>query len=312
MTFIFPIMSINSNCPKPGTPLLSPLRYPGSKRYLVRSGYVQETIKLNTLRPKLFVEPFAGGASVALQLLCDGLVDSIGLADVDPLIASFWKCVFYDTDWLVSKIQDMRVSLRTWEKLRQADPKSDRQLALKCLFLNRTSFSGILAPSAGPIGGRSQSSNYDIACRFPKKRIINRIRLISSLKEKVAFVWNRDWKETLQGLQQFNKQWSTKEIFIYLDPPFYCNAERLYRYYFDGVAHEMLHKTIMRLKYNWLLSYDAAEDIQTLYSSNGTSPKRVKTLYSVARSSKLKRSTELIITNLPNLPLKSRLWKTGR
>jgi hypothetical protein len=44
--------------------ILSPLRYPGGKRQL--AGYIAATIRLNGLRPKLFVEPFAGGASVAL------------------------------------------------------------------------------------------------------------------------------------------------------------------------------------------------------------------------------------------------------
>ena len=44
--------------------ILSPLRYPGSKRRL--AVYIAETLRLNGLQPKLFVEPFAGGASVAL------------------------------------------------------------------------------------------------------------------------------------------------------------------------------------------------------------------------------------------------------
>lgn len=58
--------------------ILSPLRYPGGKRRL--AGYIAAAIRINGLRPKLFVEPFAGGgASVAQQLLNDGLVASIAL-----------------------------------------------------------------------------------------------------------------------------------------------------------------------------------------------------------------------------------------
>jgi len=52
--------------------ILSPLRYPGAKRRL--AGYVAEVLRLNSLRPKVLVEPFAGGASVFLQLLNDDLV----------------------------------------------------------------------------------------------------------------------------------------------------------------------------------------------------------------------------------------------
>jgi len=67
----------------------SPLRYPGGKRRLVP--YVAAALEANGLKPDLFVEPFAGGASVALELAASGAVEKIGIADVDPYIAAFWK-----------------------------------------------------------------------------------------------------------------------------------------------------------------------------------------------------------------------------
>lgn len=286
--------------PKPGTPLLSPLRYPGSKRRLVP--YLRKTIEVNSLQPKLFVEPFAGGASVALQLLCDQVVESIGLADIDPLIASFWRCVFYDTDWLINAIEHVEVTLQNWRKFKRANTKSDRQRALKCLFLNRTSFSGILNLSAGPLGGKDQSSIYDIACRFPKTTLIKRIKQASSLRAKVAFVWECDWAECIRRLQRYRGSRNEKNMMLYLDPPFYQKAERLYSYYFGDKDHVALHDTLVNLPYNWLLSYDAAETIRALYSANGTKPKRVEMLYSMAGSSGLRSSQELIITNLRRLP----------
>src|SRR5579883_3060614 len=89
--------------PRKGASILSPLRYPGAKRRF--ASYVAETLKLNGIKPKLFVEPFAGGASVALQLLNDGLVETVGLGEIDPLVASFWDCVFYDTEWLIRAVE---------------------------------------------------------------------------------------------------------------------------------------------------------------------------------------------------------------
>jgi DNA adenine methylase len=47
--------------------VLSPLRYPGGKRRL--TPYLAAALTANDLEPDLFVEPFAGGASVALELL---------------------------------------------------------------------------------------------------------------------------------------------------------------------------------------------------------------------------------------------------
>src|SRR4051812_18382692 len=97
---------------RPEATILSPLRYPGSKRRF--ASYVARCLGLNGLHPALFIEPFAGGASVALQLLNDGLVDRIGLVDRDPLIAAFWRTVFFDTEWLVERVATISVTLPRW------------------------------------------------------------------------------------------------------------------------------------------------------------------------------------------------------
>src|SRR5262245_43893884 len=136
--------------------IMSPLRYPGGKRRL--AAFIAEILRLNGLRPKLFVEPFAGGASVALQLLNDGHVEAIALGEKDPLVASFWRIVFHDHKWLIQRIKRMKPTLPTWDYYKDGEFHNDHERALACLYLNRTSFSGILAPGAGPIGGRLQES----------------------------------------------------------------------------------------------------------------------------------------------------------
>ena len=64
-----------------------------------------------------------------------------------------------------------------WRSRRSTD-LADREMAVKCLFLNRTTFSGILHGRAGPIGGRRQVSRYDIGCRFNKAALECRLRFI--------------------------------------------------------------------------------------------------------------------------------------
>jgi DNA adenine methylase len=58
-----------------GRTVLSPLRYPGGKRWLVP--YIAACLIENGLRPTLFVEPYAGGASVSLELSHLGFVERI-------------------------------------------------------------------------------------------------------------------------------------------------------------------------------------------------------------------------------------------
>lgn len=288
--------------------ILSPLRYPGSKRRL--AGYVKRALEINGLGPGLFVEPFAGGASVALQLLMDGAVQNIGLADRDPLIAAFWKCAFFDTDWLVEQIDHVEVTIDQWQWFRAATPSDTRGRALKCLFLNRTNFSGIMSLTAGPIGGRHQRSIYKIDCRFPRETLKRRIRQAQSLAHKVAFVWNLSWRRTLSLVGEMQEKGSlSRDIFYYFDPPFFDKADSLYVHWFDARQHIDFRDEAVRIQDPWIISYDSVPRVVELYlrgSSNGT---KVQSLYSAGVGG-LRRSEEAIITNLEALPQETRLWRT--
>lgn len=286
--------------------ILSPLRYPGSKRRLV--SYVAEVLRLNSLRPKLFVEPFAGGASVSLQLLNDGLVGSVALGEKDPLLASFWKVVFSDCESLIHEIGSLDITIDNWRRFRHARLRTLSSRALACLFLNRTSYSGILKRDAGPIGGFGQKSPYKIDCRFPKATIIRRLRQAANLRNEVLFVNCGDWRSTLQ--KAIASGYETSEIFAYLDPPFFRTGNRLYEHAFRPEDHSELCRYLSTAQIPWLLSYDPAEPIVKMYSENGITPKRISLLYSARPKSQSREARELVITNLPKLPSQTRLWKT--
>ena len=285
--------------------ILSPLRYPGAKRRFAE--YVAETLRVNNIKPKLFVEPFAGGASVALRLLQDKVVENIGLGEADPLVAGFWQCVFFDTDWLVNEIQSIEVTLDQWRSFRAYTPTNNRENAIACIFLNRTSFSGILCEKAGPIGGKHQK-NYSIACRFNKETVIRRIRQAAALKDQVAFVKQADWQETIQYCNTLH---ANPGVFIYLDPPFYKKASALYRFYFNEQHHQDLHDALAKCNHDWLLSYDLADEIRHLYADFEGKSKCVELLYTASSQSK-PPVKELVITNLQKLPHHDRLWRTAK
>jgi DNA adenine methylase len=291
--------------------MLSPLRYPGSKRRL--ANYIQIALSENDQKPQLFVETFAGGASVALHLLDCEAVERIGLIEKDPIIAAFWKVVFSnDVDWLIKQIETIDVTLENWAFFKNNHFTNIRQQALSCLFLNRTSFSGIIAPSGGPIGGYKQESDYKIDCRFPRQKIIDRIVAANKLKDRVAFVLNMSYESGVRFTYQFkNAGTMLKDVFFYFDPPFFRKADRLYRYFFEYEDHKNLRDLVTGLPSFWLMSYDFAPELEMFYGSVESTRTHVELLYSAAANGGNRPVKEAIITNLPTLPSDLRLYTSA-
>ena len=288
--------------------VLSPLRYPGSKRRL--ASYIKRTLQMNSLSPALFVEPFAGGASVALQLLSENCVQYIGLVDRDPLIAAFWKTVFWEPEWLIEQIYTIDVTLERWMMFKSSVPQTRRERALACLFLNRTSFSGILAPGVGPLGGRNQSSPYRIDCRFPRETLAKRIQQIGQMKERVAFVWNVSWTQALGQLRSLQRRGKLpQDVACYCDPPFFNKADQLYTYYFREKDHCRLRDALLALQEPWILSYDSVARVKELYGATEHESAQVELLYSMASQGGHRIAREVIVSNLPYLPDATRLWR---
>ncbi|MFD1541546.1 DNA adenine methylase [Nonomuraea guangzhouensis] len=293
--------------------LRSPLRYPGGKRQLVP--FFVDLLKLNGKSPlDLFIEPFAGGAAVSLHLLAAGLVERVVLADLDPLVYAFWHQACFRTEQLVADIAAADVTLAEWHKLRAAPGKTLREKAYACLFLNRTSYSGILQGRAGPIGGQKQQSKYKIDCRFYKDEIIHRLRQLGELAAdgRIAAVRRTDVRATVRWVEETYSQ--TQRLY-YFDPPFWEKGERLYRKAFGHADHKRLAKLLIGLQAPWALSYDYHEEIVDLYRASvqagggghsdlvpvGKPRLHTADLLYCNRHEK-RGATELIITNLADVP----------
>lgn len=283
--------------------VLSPLRYPGGKRRL--APYVAAALAENGLRPGLFIEPYAGGASVALELLHFDLVDRVVLGDRDPLITAFWQTVVDDVEWLCKQVEEIELDLVTWERMKRGRFRSRRSLALACLYLNRTSFNGSLHRRAGPIGGKAQAGDYAIGCRFPRERLIRRLRACAAMRDRIDVVPAQDAMQTLRETRERAHR-EEVSVFFYLDPPFWAKSELLYRQSFSELDHERLAEALHWVADPYLLSYDAASEIVELYSGHRTvTTAEIELLYTgSARSA----GHELVISNLDRLPAETRLW----
>lgn len=249
--------------------VISPLRYPGAKRQLVP--LIEELIRANALAPpRLLVEPFCGGATASLRAVGRGAVEHIVLADANDLVAAFWYTAAFDTTWLVNAMWEESATVDRWDWFRLSDPTGRRLKALKCLFLNRTSFSGIFDAHAGPIGGRTQDSKYKIDCRFGKEGLERRIRAVGELANtgRLLDVWNCDWRESIARTQWHFGELGTERILMYMDPPYVEKAERLYGLSFEEGEHRALARALSRASgFNWILSYDDHQVIRDLYAN---------------------------------------------
>lgn len=272
---------------------LSLLRYPGSKKRL--AVYLNKIIEKNKLQPKVIVEPFFGGGSVTLFFIANNLIKNAIISDKDKLVYSFWFVLFHEPERLIKFIKKIDVDLDNfakYKKISKSPDKYDRNtLAETCLFLNRTSFSGILRGEAGPIGGMKQKSPYKIDCRFNRESLIKKIKTISKFRNRIT-VLNHDWKDAIAySLKRYKKN----EAILYLDPPFYKKADKLYRQYFNENDHKLLCDALIKTKYPWILSYDKAKEIIGMYSK--FKQVHIQLPYSI-NSHAVRLEEEIIITPL--------------
>lgn len=219
--------------------------------------------------PVAFAEPFCGGSGVALSLLSTGDAQTIALNDLDPLVAAFWQVVFgqtgksptacrADIEWLMHRVRTVNITVEEWQMQKHVTPDNMRAAAFKCLFLNRTSFNGILH-KAGPIGGWEQV-NRKLDVRFNRDNLCERIQWLWEQRERVERVTCEPWRK-------FFSRFTRPGCFLYLDPPYYHRAEQLYGYLFDEVAHQRMRDVLLGVTETpWLLSYDDSVEVRQLYA----------------------------------------------
>ena len=238
----------------------SPLRYPGGKSKL--SPFIKVLLQNLDQKKTKYIEPFAGGAGVALTLLLEGVVDDIVINDYDKAIYSFWRSVIENPIDLIDKIEQTPVTMEEWQKQKRiycASTSYSMDLAFATLFLNRTNRSGIL--TAGPIGGYAQDGEWKLDVRFNKKSIISRIERISEHSDNIR-VYNKDVVSLIKNyMPKFDG-----DLFIYFDPPYYNKGQKLYKNYFTPDDHRIIQMCISReITSPWLITYDDVDAIRELY-----------------------------------------------
>ncbi len=279
----------------------SPLRYPGGKNKL--SKFISKVCIDNDIKGH-YVEPYAGGASVALYLLLEDKVDKITINDFDRSIYAFWHSVLRNTKKLCDLIENTEINIENWQKAKNIQKNKSKEnlldLGFSTFFLNRTNFSGII--NAGVIGGPGQNGKYKIDCRFNKKELIKRIKLIAKHKKQIK-LYNLD---ALKLIKKIEKESDNNQTIFYFDPPYYLKASSLYMNYYKNNQHKEVAEAIKNIRnINWIVSYDNTLEIEKIY--NWISSKFIKK-YSFNHSAyRAKEGNEILFfsNSLKNLDLRN-------
>jgi len=238
----------------------SPLRYPGGKGKL--ASFVAEVLRRNDLHDGLYVEPYAGGAGVAFELLLTGVVRRVAINDLNRPVFAFWWAVLHDTDALVRLIRDTEVTMEVRDRAKRVFTESTEigvDLAFATFFLNRTNRSGIL--NGGPIGGIDQTGPWKLDARYNKTALIERIERIGRMRKYVQLT-NLD---AVDFLNNMSPSWPRKTL-VYLDPPYHGKGQDLYYNFYKHDDHANVAFATKNLRnVKWIVSYDDVEPIHNLY-----------------------------------------------
>lgn len=273
---------------------LSPLRYPGGKSKLY--DLIELLIVKTGHKGGTYIEPFAGGAGIALRLLENEIVSRVVINDLDKGIYSFWRAILTENRRFIQKIKETPVTVTEWEKQRNIllfhNKKYSFELGFATFFLNRTNRSGII--KGGIIGGKSQNGIWKIDARYNKDDLVRRISKIYEYKNRIQ-IYNKDVNSLIAKYIPAYED----DAFVYFDPPYFGKGRELYLNFFSYEDHIRIEEYIRNyVNCDWVITYDDVQEIADIYQNHIL--RKIDLNYSVAI--KRKASEIIIFKNFNMIP----------
>jgi DNA adenine methylase len=247
---------------------LTPLRYPGGKKWFIR--YAEAFVLAR--RPKLLIEAFAGGGTVGLTLLHRNLIDHLVMVERDPRVAAFWRRALTDATF-AEQVETFECTREPVEAV-IADTSTENR-ALWALVKNRCSFGGNLS------GGLMR----DVAARWNGQKLSTTLRLIHSMAKRITFVEG----DGVKVLQDYSNR---QDAVAFCDPPYSAETasagHKLYRH--SKVDHQALFNVLRQSVGRWIATYDDNDTIRKTIRGHGLVARGVK-----MRTNHRKTMYELVI-----------------
>lgn len=262
---LFPELAKSNSALKPvnvaSVPKRSPFRYPGGKTWFVPTF----RLWLSTMypKPRILVEPFAGGGIISLTALFENLVQKAVMVEMDEDMSAVWESVVNgDSGWLAKKILGFELTRESLLGELKKTPKTIRERAFQTILKNRTYHGGILAEGSGLL--KHGENGKGILSRWYPNTIANRFISLSQIAMKIDF-------RRADGLDVMRDFSNRRDAIFFIDPPYTAGGKkagkRLYKHYL--LDHERLFSVCEKLKGDFLMTYDNADEVKTLARKHG-------------------------------------------
>lgn len=250
------------------------------------------------------MEPFAGGAGIALELLEKEIVNEIVINDLDKGIYSFWRAILTETNRFIDDIRNVELTVNEWNRQRQVIDDCRRysyELGFATFYMNRTNRSGII--KGGVIGGVEQAGTWKMNARFNREGLIERIAKIAEKKSRIH-LYNKDVSSfVLNYLPRYQQN-----AFVYFDPPYFEKGKQLYLNFFSYNDHVRIERMIdNHVNCDWVITYDDVQEIADIYQNHIL--RRIDLNYSAAVK---RKASEIIVFRHPDMiPTDIQLQQSG-
>ncbi len=236
-------------------PQRSPLRYPGGKTWLVP--HILEWLK--TTRPRILIEPFAGGGIVSLTAVMDGLVERAIMVELDREVAAFWHAARHQGDALAKRVLEFEPTLERVQELQKHASGTVLERGFRTLVLNRTRRAGVLAEGASFI--KDGENGKGLLSRWYPKTLSDRLEAIRKHADRIVF-YQGDGGQVLSGLLRGRAQAAA-----FVDPPYTASTgkragTRLYAH--NDIDPASIFEVLAQARANFLMTFDNAPEIVRL------------------------------------------------
>ena len=237
-------------------PQRSPFRYPGGKTWFVPA--FRQWMRSLDKKPQVLVEPFAGGATIALTAVCEGWTDHAVLIELDPEVAAVWQVVTAgDAPVLAEKILGFDLTVENVKAELANTPQNTLQQAFQTILRNRTFHGGILAAGSGLI--KSGEAGKGISSRWYPQTLAKRFLTLHAVRQRLTVLCG----DALQSAKIYQDD---PACVFFVDPPYTAGGKNAGRrlYTFFDLNHSALFEFCANIVGDFAMTYDNADEVIAL------------------------------------------------